>query len=98
MHKTAILLQTSIGGIKGAREGNKGAGEGKKGAAPFYFCVAGTLGKFRNNLNEWTDGVTPKYLPKVDLYKSWSCEENFHANLQWYIIDFSMVMDFGSKF
>ena len=53
MPETAILLQKSIGGIKGqeghrggqkgTREGKKGAREGKKGAAPFYFGLAGTL-------------------------------------------------------
>ena len=53
MPEKAILLQKSIGcikgqeghrgGQKGARKGKKGAREGKKGTVPFYFGLAGTL-------------------------------------------------------
>ena len=54
MHENRHTVTHSIGGIRegikgtwdgirGAKEGMRGAGEGKKGAAPFYFCLAGTL-------------------------------------------------------
>ena len=46
MPETAILLQTSIGGIKGARRvqgRTEGRQRGQEGTAPFYFGLAGTL-------------------------------------------------------
>ena len=71
MHETAILLHTSIGGIKGAREGKKGtregkkgagegkkgAGEGKKGASPFHFCLAETLWQVYSHARTVLDSV-----------------------------------------
>ena len=48
-------------GKKGAKEGQKGAREDKKGAAPFFFCLAGTLFDTQHRFYKHLQVLTDNY-------------------------------------